>query len=65
LTITPYCVVRSRNVTMADAEPTPMIKSPSVRLTTAREGRVWLRSPCVKSLTGNVRPTLRGALAAD
>ena len=31
----------------------------------AREGRVWLRSPCVKSLTGNVRPALRGALAAD
>jgi hypothetical protein len=29
LTITPYCVVRSRNVTMADAEPTPMIMSPS------------------------------------
>ena len=25
----PYCVVRSRSVTMADAEPTPMIRSPS------------------------------------
>src|SRR5215204_6289497 len=23
----------------------------------APEGRVWLRSPCVLSLTGNVRPT--------
>jgi hypothetical protein len=28
----------------------------------AREGRVWLRSPCVKSLTGNVRPTFLGRL---
>jgi hypothetical protein len=43
----------------------PMIKSPSVRLSTAREGRVWLRSPCVKSLTGNVRPPLGSALVPD
>ena len=28
----------------------------------AREGRVWLRSPCVMSLTGNVRPTFLGRL---
>jgi len=26
----------------------------------AREGRVWLRSPCVLSLTGNVRPAFLG-----
>jgi len=28
----------------------------------AREGRVWLRSPCVMSLTGNVRPAFLGRL---
>jgi hypothetical protein len=40
-------------------------RSPSVRVSVAREGRVWLRSPCAWSLIGNVRPTFRGALAAD
>ena len=42
------------------AQSLPTMRSPSVRLSVAREGRVWLRSPCVRTLTGNVRPALPG-----
>jgi IS30 family transposase len=59
-------VPRARQRTNGHVTPGVMITHwDSVGLSTAREGRVWLRSPCVKSLTGNVRPTLRGALAAN
>jgi hypothetical protein len=34
-------------VPIAEAFRAPMIRSPSVRLSETREGRVWLRSPCV------------------
>ena len=37
--------MRSTTVPIADRF-NPMIRSPSVRLTPAREGRVWLRWPC-------------------
>ena len=38
-------VVRSTKVPIAERS-NPMIRSPSVRLKSTLEGRVWLRSPC-------------------
>ena len=58
-------VVRPARVPIADLF-SPMIRSPSVRLSVAREGRVWLRSPCVVVAYWECPPgPPRGALAAD
>jgi hypothetical protein len=40
-------VVPPASVPTAELQSLPMIRSPSVRLSEAREGRVWLGSPCV------------------
>ena len=57
---------RSARVAIALSPFLPMTRSPSVRLSEAREGRVWLRSPCVLDAYWECPPgSSWGALTAD
>jgi hypothetical protein len=54
-------MLRSTRVPIWEAWFLPMIRSPSVRLKPAREGRVWLRSPCVSDAYWECPPGPPGA----
>jgi hypothetical protein len=57
---------RSTRVPIAERLAAPVTRSPSVRLSEAQEGRVWLRSPCALVAYWECPPgSFWGALTAN